>query len=244
MASLSLPPFEMATGTHWEWRAFGVPPLRLLLRSRHWERIAFFDELGGEQTDEYLWFPGMTGNVKIRDDCFKFKRLLRRERGFELWTEREDETFTFPLGDAAAEFVLAGLSCSPPGPVADWGADRETLKSALPRFDPPIYLAPVRKRRMQYRIQHAGHEFLLELAEVLEPRPAFSIALETGDLGGEDASEAEAALGRLARAVDRLDLPGNMRVAGYLQMLEHWSDVGAENWDGRPSRPRSPGRKA
>ncbi len=218
----------MAVGTHWEWRAFGPIPLALLLNvigklNKHFGP----DDTGNQHTDEYLWTPGSDVNVKLRDDKLKFKRLLDTDDGCELWTEEEDETFPFPLTDAALDFISRHMSVGLPDEIATARNSLADFRQSLASFTPPIRVVPVNKHRIQYDAVVGEATLIIELAEVIEPVSTWSVAIEGEDLLASSSSRIDpetsaASLARIAQVREQLNLPGTMAVKGYLDMLADW----------------------
>src|SRR5579864_2837454 len=127
----------MAAGTHWEWRGFGPPSLEPLVKTLGaLPKLFGPTDTGAQETDEYLWTPNLAVNVKFRKNQLKFKRRLRSTAGCELWTERSDETFSFPLNDAAITFVGRTMSVKPP--PGDCWSTIERFRAALPAFVPAV----------------------------------------------------------------------------------------------------------
>ena len=136
----------MAWGLHWEWRGFGT------VSAAFGERFAQLDPYLEAQAfeDVYVWAPALSANIKIRigaDDSLKFKWLRARQRPFELWEERAQDLFSFPLQREAWELLAASLGeCEiaigtpPNGPL-----DRKIVTSALEKAGCRLVL--VRKRR-------------------------------------------------------------------------------------------------
>ena len=79
----------MADGTHWEWRGFGHAEEGF---RREFERLPLkYSTPWEETTDEYVWFPGGSINVKLRSggsqEGLKLKRFLETSGDLELWLE-------------------------------------------------------------------------------------------------------------------------------------------------------------
>ena len=219
----------MAFGTHWEWRAFGSVPVSTVLHvvdrcAKHFGA----DDSGNQHTDEYLWAPGCDVNVKLRGEELKFKRLLdKTDDGCELWTEKEDEMFPFPLADAALDFIRSHMKVALPERVDESRVSLREFKRALPSFDPPIRIIPVKKYRMEYDCVVEDATLIVELAEVMEPASIGSIGIEGEDLIKPPSSKINKAtsrksLNQISHLRDSLRLPGRMRVTGYLDMLAEW----------------------
>ena len=96
----------MAFGLHWEWRGFGNLSRELIERIERLPRKFPSDQ---EVVDEYLWFPGSSLNLKLREGSLKLKRLLETSGEFERWLEDEDENYRFPLVPEALDTVLFAL---------------------------------------------------------------------------------------------------------------------------------------
>jgi hypothetical protein len=217
---------SMATGIHWEWRAFGVAPSDFA--QRYGELEALFPPKDFE--DVYLWAPGLRVNVKVRDyarEPFKFKRLRGKHGNLEQWSENREDIFEFPLKEAAwdalggvfAEFNVAL------GPYPSKGADRETVLTRLKAAG--AQTVEVSKRR-QSRLWTGPHgAVIVEWARISAPQVVDSIGLETweGDQGGEGLSD-EQAQEDIVAALEALGLPGPLKPMNYLDALAVWASGG------------------
>src|SRR5215813_4873427 len=93
----------MAYGLHWEWRGFGT--LTTDVRAQIEKLEAEFDA-PERVTDEYLRIPGSRINVKLRskgNGSLKFKRVRVTDgaTGLELWEEKPEEEYAFPISSKA-----------------------------------------------------------------------------------------------------------------------------------------------
>lgn len=202
-------------GIHWEWRAFGrlLPEQRLDIEN-------FCSEFIKEKkvTDQYLWRPDTTANIKIRKKKLKFKRFLRATGdGFEQWDEGEHLTFNFPLGPSAIDLLQCHLAAKAP-PILESGCeDKGLLKDSLSLFDPPVRLIIIRKRRFRYIFLHSGIPFQLEISEVSSPTVVTSVCLESNHFADDNLSQG---LKKMRAARDSLALPASFRTMGYVQFLQ------------------------
>ncbi len=219
----------MAVGTHWEWRAFGLPPLAVLLATMEkLSKVFGPDDEGETRTDEYFWAPGCDANVKLRDERLKFKRVLKRtDDGCELWAEEANENFPFPLADEAFEFLATHMNVKLPDSVSEGRESPAALEKMFSACVPPIRTVPVKKHRIQYEMKLGTMDFVIELAEIMAPQCAWSIALESENLprldsGDVDPRAVETGLELIRRLRDQLKLPQAMEVMGYLERLEGW----------------------
>lgn len=219
----------MADGTHWEWRAFGelsdAMIIQLSALNKHYGR----GDIGLAHTDAYLWARDCTANVKLRENSLKFKRLLRADDRFELWTEERDETFDFPLNEEAIGFLGQQMAVQVPPDSGLWANSQRNLVQALESFEPPIHLISVQKFRVQYDLPLAGETLIIELAEIHRPTHTWSIGLEGEDVRDQDTGEideeqAKASLANLRDAQDRLQIATFTEDKNYLQMLEMWCE--------------------
>ncbi len=215
----------MAFGRHWEWRGFGHVggDLREALES-----LPAKFPTAQLITDEYLWAPRCRTNVKLRLGDLKLKRLLREDRGLELWLEDSGENYPFPLG---AEPLLAlyealGLQSAQ---VPGLPLEREELLALLDRQSSEVRVVAVRKSRRQFLFSVSGSpgddtvadqaadaeaQVTVELAEIHAPEKILSVALE------HETFEA------VARARDALGLESGLRPLNYFQALGIWAEGG------------------
>lgn len=216
----------MAVGTHWEWRAFGTPTLVAVLRvTEALDKHFGPDDPGKHQVDEYLVTPNTEVNVKLREGALKFKRRLEVQGGFELWTELDDENFPFPLQPEAFEFLEEHMGLRVDRKMRTAGDSLATFRGVLDEFRSVVRVVPVAKHRIQYELPVDARVLLVELAEIKEPERTWSICIEGENLGATNDALARArdqSLQRLASACEELDLPGGMRVEGYMQWLSNW----------------------
>ncbi len=215
----------MAVGTHWEWRVFGLPPLKTLIRTLGTLDSHFpDDDTGITHTDEYLWAPGAEVNVKLRWDALKVKRRLRREAdGFELWTELTEESFPFPLGADAWACLEAQFAVVATEAVRQSGESLENFRAnAVARLG--LRVIAVTKHRFQLDLPQGDSVILVELAEVQKPEHVWSISVEGPDLGADPAEEVvSTSLDEVRAAVERLELTAVGAPRGYLEKLGDWA---------------------
>ena len=128
-------PNRLNKGIHWEWRGFGK---LLKAHRREMEAACAMPLPPTSVTDQYLWTPNSTANVKIRRKRLKFKRLVKRmPGGFELWEEGKHLKYKFPLDQAAIDKLETDLGVRVP----------ENLKSGCGSVDELIAAAPCSRRR-------------------------------------------------------------------------------------------------
>ncbi|HVR74492.1 MAG TPA: hypothetical protein VMT52_09180 [Planctomycetota bacterium] len=199
----------MAFGKHWEWRGFGSLPSAL---SDRLEALPLKFDSAQELTDEYLWAPGLTVNVKLRLGDLKVKRSIERSGGLERWLEDPLENYAFPLEDRVLDALARDLDILLPavgrGPVT-----RGALLDLLRRADPPVQLVAVKKRRWQrlWGAGGAGGAVTVEIAEISSPERTASVGIE----------HAERA--RVEEARDALGLAEALNVMSYLEALPLWA---------------------
>jgi hypothetical protein len=202
----------MAFGEHWEWRGFGTLPRSL---RQELESLPLKFPTAQEITDEYLWSPSSTVNIKLRLGDLKFKRLLESVDGLERWMENPGENHPFPLSRAVLSTLAAGLGVSLPG-ASPLG--REELLALLRRTAPPVQTVRVTKVRWQREwppVLPDGEEgVMVELAEVTSPERIFSVGLEHTDRG------------RLVQALGALRLDLHLRRLSYVQAISFWARGG------------------
>jgi len=218
----------VAYGLHWEWRGFGILPASV--RETIEDLPAQFPTPGTVK-DEYLWVPGCRINLKLRSGeakSLKFKRLRDSDpaTGLELWEERAEEDYKFPVSPGVVVGLGAALGVranQPPGSL-----DREALLQALQRADSRIKVLAVDKVRRARLYPLAAGRLIVEVAELTSPQLVTSVGIED-DLGLTDASAAdrvEAAKRSVAAAVRQLGLDGALTRLNYVDAVTCWAEGG------------------
>jgi hypothetical protein len=176
-------------------------------------------------TDEYLWVPDRPVNVKLRsggNGSVKFKWLERSAAdAIELWIEREQEEYHFPISPEVAVKIGQALSVtvSPP-PEA---LTRHQLLDLLRRSDPRIQIVVVDKSRTMRIAETRYGRVLIELTDITRPEVIGSVSVEDGSRLSPDASEAELAIARLAVAAAVGELPlATVKPMNYVTAIGIW----------------------
>ena len=208
----------MATGIHWEWRGFGQ--LREPLQSK----IASLSPLYPapiDSRDRYLWFPGCSINVKLRsglENGLKFKRFLKRQGQLELWEERAEELYPFPLEPAIFRLLAKTLKFTP-NAFPDHPVETESmLLQYLEGSVPQIQVIEVYKRRTGARLAvpspRGPADVIVEVAHIRSPEPTWSVALEetTGLRDGSSRQRLDRARSVVEAALQYLGLPDGLKV--------------------------------
>lgn len=200
----------MAFGKHWEWRGFGTAGETLAATIRALPPVL---ESPWVLTDRYLWTPGATVNVKLREGDLKLKRFIEAAGGFECWLEDEAEIFSFPLSpdqvaalEAALQVTLTG---KPRGPL-----DKPDLLALLDMAAPPVRLLTVEKSRRFHELRVPGYPVpvQVELTRLEAPEIIDTVGLEHPEPGP------------LRLAESRLDLArASLQPMNYLQALAIWA---------------------
>jgi hypothetical protein len=215
----------MAYGLHWEWRGFGE------LDEQVRDRITRLRSVNGwDRTirDRYLWYPGCRSNVKLRSwgarEGLKFKRLIEEdgELGLQLWLERQEEDFLFPIEPQVVHqlgrLLQIELPLAAPLPRSD------DLIDGLSRLSDQIRVVVVEKSRSTFAWQKREARVLVDLAEIHSPVATMSVGLE--NLPGIEEPASRAALGAardsVAAARAELGLPGGLVTLSYLEALAQW----------------------
>ena len=199
----------MASGKHWEWRGFGSLSPAL---ARRLEALPLKFASAQELTDEYLWAPGCTGNVKLRLGDLKFKRSIERSGGLERWLEDPSENYAFPLQARVLDALALDLNILLPG-VGRGPVTREALLDLVRRADPPVQLVAVKKRRWQREWDSggAGGPITVEVAEISSPERTTSVGIEHADRA------------RVEEARDAFGLAEALQGMSYLEALPLWA---------------------
>ena len=234
----------MASGRHWEWRAFGT------LSKGYRDRFSTLPLKYGppkpewaDDTDEYLWLPGCRINVKLRkgtQEGLKFKRLEKEEGGLQLWYENPEELYPYKKLDASVFQKLAValdivLPPVPPGPF-----DRESTLALLDKAKPRPIVVKVNKLRQSRILDVPGSKVIVEIAKISSVevdhaetpslRDILSTGLENDDKDKVgDASPVQMATDRaaLVSAMDTLKVRNeSLKVMSYLEALKVWAGGG------------------
>ena len=222
----------MATGTHWEWRAFGVPSSDFA--DRFSELETKFPPEGIEFPpkdfeDVYLWASGLEVNIKVRDipeEPFKFKRLQGTDGHLEQWAENPEDTFKFSLDAAewnALAEALAAVNVTL-GPYPSGEADAETALARLKKVG--ARTVTVNKLRESRLWQGAHGPVKVEWACISSPPQAIiSIGLETWDEDPEGPGlPDEQAKEDISAAIKELGLDNEpLRAMNYVDAVAVWA---------------------
>jgi len=203
---------------HWEYRVFGN--LRKKIK-RHLHNYQPVTEIRSALCDEYLWVPGCTANIKLRQyknqDKVKFKYLADTTRdGFELWAEDSALKFGFPLSTDAVGRLSSQLGLRP-DLIQDLNChDAASIRAALCDLDNRIKVVTVRKKRKKINISHNGHLLSIEMTRILKPIPIQTMCVEGPDF---KRSQPGKSLAGLRQFLNEVNLPRSLEVMGYLQFI-------------------------
>jgi hypothetical protein len=178
--------------------------------------------------DQYLWVPRSTINIKLRTrngGSLKLKRLERTEpaTGIELWVERPDEEYAFPISPDVVSGLWRNLNVTLPSPTEP--LDRARLLLLLEEAREQIQLISVKKRRETREHVSPGGPLLVEITCIEHPERVSSISVEDGfglatDTENMRVAEAHDAV---AEVVNTFGLARWFRRMNYLEALELWS---------------------
>ncbi|UCG88970.1 MAG: hypothetical protein JSW71_10720 [Gemmatimonadota bacterium] len=218
----------MAYGLHWEWRGFGH------LDDRIRQRITGLRPLGSQLAtvcDRYIWIPGCSANVKLRSwgsiAGLKFKRLIEEDRQsqLQLWLERPEEDYTFPIQPPVILELAKILGVELPGDRAI--GDSRELITMLQNATADACVVRVEKSRRAFIWDHTRDAVLVDLAEIRAPVETTTVGLEdTAHLGDRSsAAEVRAANRSVTAAKADLGLPASLETKSYLDILPIWIGV-------------------
>jgi hypothetical protein len=214
----------MAYGLHWEWRGFGE--LGDDIRSRIVE-LKPLRPFPTKVVDRYLWFPGCRVNVKLRSfrgaETLKFKRMIEVDckSGLQLWMEKAEEDYVFPLSPKPIEELshLLGVKLT----VASISGCDEFV-DVLRATTAKTSIVAVEKTRRSYVLRSEDHAVLVDLGSISAPQVTSTVGLE--DLARLTAYSARDKVVRaraaVATALSVLGLPGELEPASYLEVLQKW----------------------
>jgi len=216
----------MAYGLHWEWRGFGslAPGTRSAI-----EALTPQFATPAQVTDEYLWIPGVRVNAKLRSTgagTLKLKRLRESDAtsGVELWEERAEEEYAFPVAPASVSALAEALALrmtTPTGPTS-----REHLLELLKAADSRVTVVTVQKLR-RARIYPVGkRDLVIEIAEIESPESITTVGVEdqfrlSDGTGGDDLETARRAV---ADAVSALGLSRSLTKRNYVDATTVWAE--------------------
>jgi hypothetical protein len=217
----------MAYGLHWEWRGFGY------LEDAVRKRIAGLRPLDlprRKTHDQYVWKPGCAVNVKLRStdstSSLKFKRLIRDDRELELqlWLERANEDYAFPIQPQVVSELakILDIELSVDGSIARPG----DLIAVLQDASKGLGVVSVEKSRYAFAWYHGSDAVLVDLTEIRSPVATVTVGLEDTAQLGDYSSEASISAAGLTVAAARaaLGLPDGMMAKSYVDVLRTWLD--------------------
>jgi len=215
----------MAYGLHWEWRGFGEPSANIRAQV---EALKPLRQGTAELVDRYLWLPGCDINVKLRflygSESLKFKRMVEKDDRLELqlWMEKAEEDYVFPLERKAVEELSRAVGVDLP--TEEDIANIEELVRLLRASTDVVQIVTVRKTRRSYVWTSDDMAALVDLGDISSPEQTVTIGIE--DLAGlnEFSSREKVIAARDTVAIARADmsLPGELETSSYLQMLTSW----------------------
>ncbi len=218
----------MPAGLHWEWRGFGLLPddVRQQIDSLEPQYDAPQPVI-----DEYLWVPGSEINLKLRSDkggSLKFKRLREKDKatGLELWQERKEEDYQFPVPPKAVAAMGEALGVRLPTPAGPLG--REELLEALRGAGAHVKKVDVDKVRRARFLPTPDGRVIVDVAEISTPERITSIGVEHEvDLGeSPSAEDLEKARRAVLFAVRTLRLQGALQLMNYGDAVKRWATDG------------------
>ena len=215
----------MAFGTHWEWRGFGAVNSKLAEQFSALKASVSSNQV----VDTYIYAPGLKTNIKIRtghQSGIKFKRPVKFADNFELWTEREDELFDFPLTKADRDRVRNILDGTELNRIGSLPTDVKTADDALSWLSEAGYeLIKVKKDRETRVWHHADRSVMVEWACLSLPQFITSISLESEPVKYSDKQSETSALSLLKSAFSQMNLDKMpLRPMNYLEALNKWSN--------------------
>jgi hypothetical protein len=215
----------MAYGLHWEWRGFGT--LTTDVRAQIEKLEAEFDA-PERVTDEYLWIPGSRINVKFRskgNGSLKFKRVrvTDSETGLELWEEKPEEEYAFPISSKAQGELAAALRLDLH--VTAEPMDRTSLLTALRASRAGVKVVSIQKLRRARKMHVTGGKLTVEIAEIDSPERITTVGIEDDFLLNNDSTAEEIGRAKLAvaGAVGQLRLGTALRRMNYVEATEQWA---------------------
>ena len=218
----------MAYGSHWEWRGFGGATARF---------ADSFSELEsyyrpGSVLDRYIWFPGISVNVKIREGSengMKFKRLKDKKGAFELWSEPEEKFFSFPLNAIGQETLIELLNNSKLN-FNETNTDLASLPSNKNKIEKwllnlgcqIIEVEKVRETKIWF--SNSGSA-LVEWSCISKPQSLISIGLENHPENVQASSPDDSDLYILEQCKEDLKLTEEpLRIMNYMDSLKIWAE--------------------
>lgn len=215
----------MAFGTHWEWRGFGA------VNSKFAEQ---FHKLNvsvnpTQVTDTYVYTPEVKTNIKIRkgyQQGLKFKRPVKLENHFELWTEREDELFDFPLTDEERDRIGKILKGTELDRISSFPRSIRTAEDTLSWLsEKGCQLIKINKDRETRVWQEAENSVMVEWACLSGPQSITSISLESEPVNYSDDLAESPELSLLKSALSHLDLDKQpLQPMNYLEAIAEWAN--------------------
>jgi len=178
--------------------------------------------------DRYLWFPGCAINVKLRSlfggESLKFKRLVEGDdqRQLQLWLEKAEEDYVFPVARRAVAELSRSMKVDLPT-HSDISNSDELLHLLQTSAD-EVHIVTVRKTRRSYVWSSGEMAVLVDVGEISSPEQTATIGIEDLMNLNEFSSRAKVTEARdsVAAARTEIGLPGELETSSYLHMLTSW----------------------
>jgi|SoiMethySBSTD1v2_1073268.scaffolds.fasta_scaffold679631_1 hypothetical protein len=215
----------MAYGRHWEWRGFGTisDETREQLR-----KLPALFATRDRVTDHYLTLPGAKLNVKLRERATTSLKLKRLEQhyyrtGTDLWVEKPEEEYRFPLSPSAVDTLNASLGLTLPQSRSI--GDPKMLVRLVRESGHEIDIISVDKERETRSYAGPLGRGLIELTTIFKPERIDSVGVEDAIGLSVDAEgkALERAQDLVAQVVKEYRLNESLRPMNYLQALEIWA---------------------
>lgn len=215
----------MAFGTHWEWRGFGA------VNSKFAEQFSGLKSTvsSNQVVDTYVYTPELKTNIKIRtgyQSGIKFKRPVKFVDDFELWTEREDDLFEFPLTKADHDRVRKILGSTELDRISSLPTSLKTADDALSWLSKAGFQLVKVKKEREIKVWHrAENSVMVEWACLSGPQSITSISLESEPVKYSDKRSESSELGLLKSALSHLNLDKlPLKPMNYLEVLDKWAN--------------------
>lgn len=196
----------MAYGSHWEWRGFGGVDARFTKRFRSLSKL--IDQ--HSQSDYYIYAPGLTTNLKIRqgkESGLKFKHPGKTDGDFEIWSEYEDELFEFPLPSKGLDLLEDTLNSTDLGPINSIPSGINNPGDTLPWLkEIGCRVIEVEKAREIRELHLSTDTILVEWTCIYKPQALISISVESEHFEKSDKQQSSKNLKLIKSAYRKLEL--------------------------------------
>ncbi|MGH9974819.1 MAG: hypothetical protein ACRD8Z_03145 [Nitrososphaeraceae archaeon] len=217
----------------WEWRSFSKTLHKSLLNVMH-ELPMKFDR-PTKMTDNYVWTPDCSLNIKLRDQDLKIKELIGfqpcyRDNTLGITTYAEQwttEAYCFPISALLMKRIVKGLGLRNMSRTLRLVEDKEQFIESLQSQSNLVRILSIFKQREQRLLpiendpkekvdRRLEESVTVEISHLASPEDVCTLSLEHASI-----DKVIAAIPKIMRDVDKQIYTG-MIFMNYLQAIKTW----------------------